>query len=471
MGPNTSISEPSSRPILVLVALVFVLKTATLVLLYWRAPQFFDLLGDSHDYDLLADAVQQGSYAESPAMGLIRAPGYPIALAGIRAVLGKHALVVPILHACLSAIMMYWVYRLAWLLAGQRYAYLAAAIQATDVVSFYYLSTVLTETLFAFLLAAFTYLLAVTIARIRAAAPTRDWLWRAALAGIVLSAALLVRHAAYYLPFLITVLLAIAAFLAWLPKARAAVLAALILVPFAGTVVAWRAYNFEHYGVNEIRLYGTHFYYWRAPSIVARRDGISRTEAFRQLDSIVPAKFRSDPLAAEEYYRQYFWDLVREHPFIALEDVLKGSFKVLLAPGQGPLQLFFQDQFGEKTTGLDFIGLDAFNAGNPSLLREWIPRVPGYFALLTFSAVYALLVAALASASVFSVRKMKTEERMLYGLLAVTAAYIILIAASTMLDSRFRVPAMPMLSVLAALGARTLVRSLPPGFPGPARKS
>lgn len=470
LGYNTSISEPSSRPILILVALVFVLKTATLVFLYWRAPQFFDLVGDMSDYDLLADAVLQGGYAETPSMALIRAPGYPIALAGVRAVLGKHALVVPIVHAGLSAVMMYWVFRVTLLLAGERYAYLAAAIQATDSVSFYYVSTGLTETLFAFLLTAFVYLLAVTIGRIRSAIAVRDWLWPAALAGIVLTAALLVRHAVYFYPFLIVVLIAAAAFLGWLPKVRAVVVVALILLPFAGTVLAWRAYNFEHYGVNEIRLYGTHLYYWRAPSIVARRDGISRNEAFRRLSSIVPAEVRHDHLAAEEYYRKYYWDLVRENPFAALEDAVKGSIKVLLAPGQGPLQTLFQDRFGEKTGGLDFIGLDAFK-GNPSLLQEWIPRVPGYFALLAFAMAYTFVVAGLALASVFALRKMKSEERMLYGLLAMTASYIILIAASTMLDSRFRVPAAPMLSVLAAVGMQTLVGFLPPGFRGQASKS
>ncbi|WP_337176801.1 glycosyltransferase family 39 protein [Paludisphaera sp.] len=189
------------RPLALAVEGGFLLRVIAADLVQWRVDRAGDgrvcLLPDAEYYWKLAQTIRDGEVFQIVEWGdiphfALRTPGYPLFLAGCRAVLGDNPLGARLVQAALGAACVWLVYRLALATLGEdrrRLALVAAAITAVHPYFIVMSALLLSEALFVPLLLAFLWAAAVLWDRDDA----RGVLAPALAAGAAAGAAVLVR--------------------------------------------------------------------------------------------------------------------------------------------------------------------------------------------------------------------------------------------------------------------------------------
>lgn len=292
-----------------IVSVATLIKASLLAYLFFKGPLGEQVLvfPDSLGYVYPAQTLLAYGHlweAVSTAPMLLRTPGYPVFLSAIQLFTGNMTWAVAVVQNILSLGMLLPVYLTARRLGGLTAARWAAGCCAASVLYFSLAFAVLTETVCAFLLAWFVFL----ILRWLDAPRTRDLLASAFLLG----AATYVRPVVYYF---IPVMFGLGLFWAWKQQSRALlrqfVLAfALPLVICVGT---WQIRNYRQTGYGGFTSVGVYNLYIWNEDFVARKNNISITQAHRVLQGSLPEGFDNFPVPLQvKIYKQRAFTLLKQ---------------------------------------------------------------------------------------------------------------------------------------------------------------
>jgi Dolichyl-phosphate-mannose-protein mannosyltransferase len=391
------------------------------------ARRFFTL--DAAGYLALAGDLASGYLRrETPlfTVGLSRTPGYPVFAAAVLLPTGRPAAVVAV--QILTAAATVWLtFRLGQRLVGRRAAALGALVLALDPASAIYANQLQPEALFTLLVVG-TLLAWARAVRTRSATA-------AALAGACLGLAALTRPIAVYFPLVL---------IGWAARATGrSKLVASLMTPFLLLVGGWIARNGIVTGVPLLStIEGTNMLDYRAAGTLARVEGIPIEEARVRLRDRLRVRVAPDanPAQVSRAQTRLAFEAIGEHPRAFLEVTAVGAARLAAGNGLTALSRLRGDEDPETVRGVGKVMAAAVLT-------------------LALALVYA---AALRGALVL----WRDGRRCALTLLAATVAYFGLIAAGPEANTRFRVPAVPFLALLAGAGCTSrLTREAP--FPVP----
>lgn len=364
-----------------------------------------------------------------------RTPGYPLFLAAGQVLVGDSPSRVALLQVLIGVATVALTWIAAHAVAGPRAAPIAAMLVAVDPVSIAFSLLLMSESLAALVL------MAAVFAGVRLV-QTRGHLGLAAATGSLAGATALVRPIGMYLGWPLAFGLLVWAVIERWPRRRALGAASCLLASFLAVVGGWQLRNAlvaGFWGLSdvapEMMLASV------AAPILAEREGITDGEALIRLE-----RDAGRDLAAQ---RRSTLGLIVENPLTFLGFRVRWAIRKLIGPGEQRL-LQLTGHWGPNGTP----GLALRNTTLPDWLREWAfpPGVP----LLAFTwtmAVLAVLNGGLASWLVRRVwnRQFKGPELLVLGVLV----YFLAIGPPS---SRFRIPVLPLVAILAAAG---YVRGVP----------
>jgi 4-amino-4-deoxy-L-arabinose transferase-like glycosyltransferase len=376
------------------------------------------LTNDSSDYVTLAYDLRAGYMnPNSPmfAMGLLRTPAYPVFLAAsLRPFEGS--LHVPVaVQIAVGTLTVWLTILLAARLVGPRASIWAGLVLAVDPVSALYPCLLLPETLFTALLAG------GVLAWLHALERNSSW-WSCA-AGLLLGVAALTRPIGVFVP----VLVAGSALL----RRRQGVRAILAIVMFFGAsipAVAWVAKNRLLTGSAVFTIIGdSSLLDYRAAGALAMDEGIPIEQARGRLWARFwsTAKPGMDVLELSRRQRSLALEVLSEHKAAALWTWVDGVVRLFAETGLAVVR---------SLTGLSAPGTES---------------APNRAALFIMALALALGYAATGRGVFVLLRQGQFFELVLtLGLIA----YLVALSAGPEAYSRFRLPAMPFIAILAGHG-------------------
>lgn len=384
--------------------------------------QYLELAGS-----LLGSGRFYSSEEGAPAADVFRTPGYPVFLAFLGPLPGS----LPGLAALLQCFIGVFTVALAWRwfseLSPGRGAALGAILLAADMSYVLHTPLALTETLFLFLLVLSLKLFwpSMRNGSVRAAA----------LAGLALGAATLVRPVSLYLPAVIF------PFLARHKKAVAAFLAAALLLP-----CAWMARNRAltgHFTFSSIG--GISLLRYPAANVEARMKGITWDEAdalLRERLDTAHGPYGSPAEKGAVYMREAV-TIIKAHPFICVLSCLKGAAQVLLGTGEEMILSNF---------GVD---VPVVIAGAPAVplggTRALVARYP-WMALVKGG--YLLFLLFFYAAAARGLWRLSREGRLAEAGFLLAGTLYFLAISSYQGYYRFRIPMLPLLAAAAVFSVK-----------------
>lgn len=396
-------------------ALIFAVALAIrLAALAWWLPELKPDV-DRDDYRALARNLVAGKgfvafdsdrRAELP--NVARTPVYPLFLAGLIKFGGDRLGLFLAVQCLLGALMCALTAALAKRWLPVRAAPWAGWLLALDPNSVVRCCDLLTEVVFTFLLLAGLWLIANRAAL--------SWQWW--LAGLVWAVAALCRPIAAWL-WVIAVSVAFATASDWRRRTGCA---ALFLVGFLAVLGVWAAHNARltgHWFVATIATHNLRLY--RAAGMEAEQTGATLDAVQRRIHAtdgdVQFFESRENFDRTLQTYRQQSWEILRGAPVIAAKQAVKGWGMLLFSPGAHSLDNIMKE---------------------PKPAARWWP--PLYTAGLVVLVVLA------------GIGAMRLGRDGL--LLTALVVYFVVLAGGPEANSRFRMPVMPALAILAVAGAR-----------------
>jgi len=365
----------------------------------------------------------------------LRTPGYPLFVGAILWVTNSVWSISP-LQAALSVLAIVLVVLVGRQMISPAAGLLAGVLVALDPLQFALSGTILTESLATVLLVG-----AVAVAVPVFARPTDRVLLRHSFAlGALIAASTIVRPTTYYFPVVVLVLFAIRF---WhLPRRSMLSLMLAFALPILVVVGGWMVRN--HYEVDSWQVSGSQaitMYCWHAAEVEARMNGVGIREARRGLECApgggeitvrCPSWWACDeqhPLAHgpswDEMNRRGI-EILMKHPVEAAEVFVRGLVREIAAPGSDTVSRYLHT--------------------NPS---------PGLTALLV---TWNVMLWSLAL--VGAVVGLRSARRWYWIFVISVIGYVLVVSAGANAGARFRTPLVPLLALLAALGARHVVARL-----------
>ncbi|HET7909827.1 MAG TPA: glycosyltransferase family 39 protein [Nitrospira sp.] len=426
------------RRLLRLVVLLGLLTKISLALLLSHNPQGVFESSDSHEYHQLAlNIMGHASFSQSLSPPFepetIRTPAYPLLLAGLYSLVGIRPDAVVAIQIALSAVTMLAASRIASLLFGARAGLLTAIFLVLDPVSLYYSQVMLTETLFA---AALTLsVLGMLYVSGHPSLISVSW------AGICLALAAYTRPTGYYLGVLLPAMLFFAHRRShgWRVALVSAVQTCLVFTVLVG---AWQIRNYVSTGSTEFsQAKNQYLLIAKAAGIVATRDRISLQEAQQRLAQehsalLGPTLRRMSRVEVLESQGKFAQGIIAAHPLLLARTTLTGTAANLFGPSN------LAHLFGGDNVALRQAFLDKDFSRFP--LADWVRALGSWtFGLLFLVVLYT---------GIWLLVRQKGFVNPDIALLALTAAYVILVSSGPEAYSRFRMPIMPICCILAAGG-------------------
>ena len=387
------------------------------------------------------------------AIEILRTPGYPLLLAAGLATGHLEATVIT-LQVALSTLCVALVYAISsTLFASARTARASALTYALEPLSILYASRLLTETLFAILLALFVLLLLQAL--------RTGSVWIAAAAALTLALAAYVRPVALPLCLIVPGAFSSAATCPR-PLRQRLWRAALFLVVAAGLPVLWVVRNDVRAGYRGFSAIGDqNLYFFKAAAVIAEQCGEPFADVQRRLgyeDVALGFPDRPDLRAATDaekfsVMRTESVAVLRAHPMLTAEQHVAGVVRTALDPGAlGLLKLLGI----EASTSPDLIRevfVDRGLVGGIVELLRTRPMVAASSAMLAVEllALYVLVAVALLC------RRWRSKPQV--WLVAALVLYFVVVAGGPEGAGRYRHPVMPLLCVLAGPGAIVALRT------------
>lgn len=420
-------------------------------LVYSSAPARV-LSSDSATYENSALALlRTGNFAVSPdkpdVPQIVRTPGYPAFIAFFYKVFGESRRPVITAQVLISAATIALAAAMAWMLWGAGPALLSALLLALDFASFHSSQLLLSDTLFAFLLAACA---AAGLMASRGDG-SRGW---AFVCVFSLALATMVRPLTLYLapPALL--------FLFFTGRARGAKRAVLLVVlaaiPWAVIVGGWQLRNYRVSGSSEFsQIKNINLFFYRGQYIVSRTEGVTMEEAREKL--LKPFEGKTGLTEAELYslYGKEGLRLIIRHPLTALRSMARGFSTMMLVPGETDL--------------LAYLGLPVENTGcfgdlarlSPGeYARKWALGRPWLFLAFLCALGYLAAFYFGAGAALWRLAGDRELLKPPHLLLCGIILYLVALSSGPEAYARFRVPVMPLLAVYSGQGWYLALRSL-----------
>jgi len=392
------------------------------------------------------ELAETGSFTSNGRSEIIRSPGYPLLLVpGVLA--GRVELVTIGLQALLGCATVYFVYKIALLLFGDRGVAAAGALLcAFDPLLIVYASKLLTETLSTCLTAAFVYWLLRYL---------KDGLpGRLAVSAVALAASVYVRPINYFLPVLVTLGLLVRA-VCRRPRARRFFAhAGLFFVLSMAPVGLWQVRNLVETGyggfsaISDVTLY-----FYHGAAVLAAESGSSYYEMQREMG------YADEEVYLQQHPEQRGWSgawryrsmrhqgmriLVRR-PWTYAGIHVKGMARALLDPGAFDWLKMFK-RYPQSGGGL--LGSVVDKGVMQTLTELWRERPVLFWINLSLGLVLAayLLLAAVGAISRGVCRGPGTAALLLVGM------YFLAVSGGPQAECRFRHPLVPLLCVFAGVG-------------------
>lgn len=390
---------------------------------------------------------------------VIRTPGYPVFIAALYLLFGKHPYAIILWQILISAgtILLVFLAAKAWW--GSPGAYVAALLLALDHSSFLYSMQLVTETIFTFFLFGSVYtglsLLEMPSWKNR----------RAFLCGLLLAIATMIRPISYYSIIAVATIVALYYILSGRNYKELTVTAILILTPWFIMIGGWKVRNkivsgtFEFSQITSINLLG-----YRAASVLARRDHITLNQARAKLEKEVSGELVSrrkklrhpgnqpelhTTILRYQIAKEISISLIVKNPFLYLRDLPQWLYGLLIVPGEyETLRLLL----GRESVTLLVNGPigDLVRLSPREFIQKWLRSYPARFLLflatlahlffLYTCLVYTLIIL------VISGRTFPFQQ----GVVLVYLFYFVIVSSgveAVHANPRFRVPIMPLLAI------------------------
>jgi 4-amino-4-deoxy-L-arabinose transferase-like glycosyltransferase len=411
---------------------------------------------DSYGYDQIAvNLLQHGAFSTQTQQPLTpdleRTPGYPAMIAAVYALAGHSPEAVILLQLLLGVVIAGLTFYLAFLLGMSAWVgLLAAGYVAVEPVSAMTSNLLLTETMFTALLVAGILLLVLYWKSSR-------WRWLVIGAGFFGLAAL-TRPVSQFLP------LSLALIVVWTDRKmgwRRAALAALLFTGISMSITySWAYRNYTESGlftlstVSDINLV-----YYRAREVVASVEGVSQEEARRQLETRVAQILsgrETTPSETASLQRQLAISIFTEHPSETAAMAARGTVRIFADPGYSTACTLLD----RDSTDLEcFAGEATMNEAD--LWGIALSRYSQMNPVQQLILIWSVLIATTGYlCSAWGLVRLFRERRWLpVSTLVAVCGYLVLFSAGAEAYSRFRIPMVPFMAILAAAGAEGLLHS------------
>jgi 4-amino-4-deoxy-L-arabinose transferase-like glycosyltransferase len=432
---------------------VIVLVAALLrgfLLLYLRDTPVEFYSYDSTGYENLAlNLLHEGRFStgmEGPLEhNLWRTPGYPALIALVYAAFGRDPVILILVQVIIGSAGVWLLYHLARAIGLSEWAgLLAAGLFAVEPISVMMTNRILTESSFT------TLLIAAVWCVVRYWQAGR-WPWlivSAAAMGVMA----LTRPISQFLPIaLIPAFLVAARRQSW---RRCGLACAVWLLVSLSLTYSWAFYNQQTTGYWTLSKIGDlNLYYIRAGAVIAEVERIPDKEARLKLERYVAEQTQEGQLSEAEtsvIMRRYALGIFHRYPWQTLKMTVKGTARILADPGyalactildrnDASFACFPEGFANMKESGGMGLVIARFKTMN--LLQK---TVLGWSTLL--------LILIYASGVIGCWVLFRRRQWLAVMLLLTLIGYFVLLAAEPEVASRFRVPIIPFLAILAAVG-------------------
>jgi 4-amino-4-deoxy-L-arabinose transferase-like glycosyltransferase len=400
------------------------------------------LANDSDRYVPIANAILSGeAYAwntERPGE-LLNTAGYPLFLAGVFLLRGSQPGDVALAQLAITALVVLIIYIGLSRWIGRIPAFVSAMLLGMDPLTILWSMTILTESLFAVMLGLGAALLA--------------W-WAHSgrrltliLSGIFCGLACLVK------PFALLIVLVWAAALLWFPQdGRAGLLpmpsararrALLFLVPVFLLIVPWFARNALLWdcatlsSVDRVTMRD-----YMATKVLAEADGVDLGTAQSQLQA-------ADPGVCPRETTRYL-QIIASHPAVYAKLHAAGTIPVLIGTNFDRWLQYYGVDYTLPDLWRPF--MDGGWEGLVAVVKEQMRVFPQGMYLMGSLTAYQLLVYVLALGGVVAVPRIQSAAARWSIVVMLAGVLVLILAPGQGGHERFRVPAQPLLAILAAYG-------------------
>jgi 4-amino-4-deoxy-L-arabinose transferase-like glycosyltransferase len=413
------------------------LVLSVLVMIYYPNGVFES--SDSVEYHQLArNLLQHGNFSRSLQAPyepeIIRTPAYPLMLAGLYGIFGVQPAIIVFTQIALSVATIFIGFKIATFLFHERAGFLTALLLAADPVSAYYSQVLLTETVFT------TTVSLCLLLFLHALAEPSRWQWVAG-ASICLALSTYIRPTSYYLGFMLPFIffLMVRPAIGWRRAAKPALVCVSLYVILIG---GWHLHNYGQTGSTEFsQTKNQYLFIAKAAAIIAARDNLSLEDAQRYLatehfQSIPPDLPASTQARLFESQGKYATAIIVEHPALFFWTSLRGMLATLFGPSN--LSHLF--------------GLDNVRLRSSALRGDFSEFSRSHWAMAFGSWIYGIgfLIILYLGVLLLFLRGGFYSQGM--ALLIFTVLYVLVLSSGPEAYSRFRLPIMPALCVMAAAG-------------------
>ncbi|MBI1888583.1 MAG: hypothetical protein HYS15_01480, partial [Candidatus Spechtbacteria bacterium] len=276
--------------------------------------------------------------------------------------------------------------------------------------------------------------------------------WAFAL-GVTLAFSTHVRPIAYYLIFpTLTGFFLIFLFRKF-PWKKIFITLALIATPWVILIGGWHIRNFsitKSFTFSHIQ--GINLFDYKAPDIIARRDGITYDEARQKLHEALPPMEGWSEAKKLDFYAKQGFSIITQHPLLFLEDQIYGIAKMMLLPHVSALFRFFDIPYESES----YILLDLTKLPINEYVQKWVYGRPLQFTLFLVAEIYLLILYASVCIAIWKIFTSKQIKKLAYIWILGLLFYFLLFSEAS---PRFRVPIMPYLAILGAVGIYSIYKS------------
>ena len=405
---------------------------------------------DAYNYENIAfNLMEHGEFSGETQPPLepnyYRTPVYPIYVAGVYSLTENSVFVAVLIQLLIGSVTPALMLVLADILRlSSRVGWSAGLLLAIDPLVLLTNYQLITETMFTFLLVLGIVMLALYFRN-------RSLTW-AVGSGIILALATLTRPISYFLPLALLPLGFVGVSRAQWTQVARGILVFLTIYLFMTNLWAFR--NYREIGVWKLSAIGEkNLLYYRAREVLEEEQNKTTDEVNAEIAQLVQTEVDTPGLTTAqeiEWMREQALDIFRQYPVTTLKVHVLGLAKVMVNPGFHLIcMMTTTDPIQIDATG----GITSCESGG-----QQVEQARGRFASMNglgiVSAVLEIILLAIFYVgSALGVWKLlRSKQWYLLGLVVIPIIYFSILSAGGESVSRFRIPIVPFLALLAGIG-------------------
>lgn len=437
---------PKNKVLYAIIIILTIALTARIALflgILIRNPSGFSLYLFEY-WPIAENIVNHGSFSYSNVHPLIpdhsRTPLYPLFISSLRYV-GLNATGIIFIQILLSSATCLLVILLTYKLIGNwQSAYLAGGIFAIDIPSIVLSNSLLSETLFTFLLTLSILYLVLYFKRY-------ERVFALFASGVLMGLSILCRPIAIILPLFIILI-----FFPFCKITRTYIFRRILLylVPCFVVVSPWLIRNQVVFGSMFLSTIGcTNLLYYRAAGVYAVKEGIPLSKSQELLREKAKSTFQGnieqEPIKYKKFEAKIGASIILDYPLIYIRNSMLSVFNMLFKPIRSTIDL--QLGLSKKRTTLTIWGKKA----NSSLLSRLLQKTSMFAIMLVVVQLFILVILWISSIYGIIITFLK-REHLFFCIMVLVIAYFCIMSAGPEAYARFRVPILPFLAIMGGFG-------------------